>query len=783
MNKISKKIVALATMAAFVLTLVPAAAFAAPAAETANPASPQASEYRIVDNDGSVDVNDEVSTEFVIKDVNNKTTGVGLDKVRVWATDESNNITDAVKFVGANGIELAPSSYIKNVYLANTVKNGDKLTVSFSRDGKYTLHAAVGDIAAGDTIDIFKNSSLKAGGEIVVDAAAVVADSLAFYGKTGVALEKEGDNDTVVQLDLTNAAQLGSFEFNGTDSYTIEGYAYQEDGSRATNTTFNLSTSRSDVVVLANETATTDDNGFFKFSFKMTDSVDSNIYVENDDVSYTIHVVAGTSAAEKIDTTLEDGYVLAGTDSKWSEDYATFGDAVQFEITDKKGNVLSDKNVLTGEPAAYRYDNNGAGKDHANFFSIDTKPTKSDLDVNDLVLAWDGSDYTLKYVGNDEEHDLIPGEYTVTLSLLSGDNATATFNVAKFGTIQDLDVTMYAKKTGAGQDQYKKITDEIALGSDLKVEAKYVDENGLKVIADANRIEYGVDGKAVDGNWANLGFPNQYKIADDNIANESLIGTIIYVKAYDSKAKKFVEKELTVVDAYNTYTLAFDPTEGDANKDNTVTVSVVDADGDLANKVNGKVYAYVADQSNADAKVTVSTQDAVDGKGKLTIFSDKETTVDIVVAVRNGDALYGKTLEYTVGEEDALANTSVVMTIGSADFVINNQVITMEDAAPYVAKDRTFVPFRALGEALGAEVEWDNDARTVTYTLGKTEIVMTIDSTTYTVNGVEQTMDVAPEITNDRTYVPVRFVGEALGFKVTALYAADGTTSSVVFQK
>ena len=780
MNKISKKIVALATMAAFVLTLVPAAAFAA-ADETSNPASAAASEYTVM-VDGqkadtvAVDANDEVTTKFIVKDQGGKTTSEAL-AVRVWATDKEGNITDALQIETA-GLN---TSSIKNTFYGS-VKNGQEFTISFTRDGEYTLHATEQGSAA-TAAELDNLVKLQGADVVTVNADAVVADRLAFYGKTGVALEKEGNNDTVVQLDLTNAAQLGSFEFNGTDSYTIEGYAYQEDGSRATNTTFNLSTSRSDVVVLANETATTDDNGFFKFSFKMTDSVDSNIYVENDDVSYTVHVVAGTSAAEKIDTTLEDGYVLAGTDSKWSEDYATFGDAVQFEITDKKGNVLSDKNVLTGEPAAYRYDNNGAGKDHANFFSIDTKPTKSDLDVNDLVLAWDGSNYTLKYVGNDEEHDLIPGEYTVTLSLLSGDNATATFNVAKFGTIQDLDVTMYAKKTGAGQDQYKKITDEIALGSDLKVEAKYVDENGLKVIADANRIEYGVDGKAVDGNWANLGFPNQYKIADDNIANESLIGTIIYVKAYDSKAKKFVEKELTVVDAYNTYTLAFDPTEGDANKDNTVTVSVVDADGDLANKVNGKVYAYVADQSNADAKVTVSTQDAVDGKGKLTIFSDKETTVDIVVAVRNGDALYGKTLEYTVGEEDALANTSVVMTIGSADFVINNQVITMEDAAPYVAKDRTFVPFRALGEALGAEVEWDNDARTVTYTLGKTEIVMTIDSTTYTVNGVEQTMDVAPEITNDRTYVPVRFVGEALGFKVTALYAADGTTSSVVFQK
>ena len=93
------------------------------------------------------------------------------------------------------------------------------------------------------------------------------------------------------------------------------------------------------------------------------------------------------------------------------------------------------------------------------------------------------------------------------------------------------------------------------------------------------------------------------------------------------------------------------------------------------------------------------------------------------------------------------------------------------------------MPFRALGEAIGADVVWDNDARTVTYTLDGNEIVMTIGSTTYTVNGVEKTMDVAPEITGKRTYVPIRFIGEALGFKVTPLYAEDGTTASVVFEK
>ena len=169
----------------------------------------------------------------------------------------------------------------------------------------------------------------------------------------------------------------------------------------------------------------------------------------------------------------------------------------------------------------------------------------------------------------------------------------------------------------------------------------------------------------------------------------------------------------------------------------------------------------------------------------MTVYSDKETTADIVVAVKDSasKAIYANTLKYTFGEQDIPVGTSVVMTIGSNDFVVNNNVVSVEDAAPYIANDRTYVPFRALGEAIGAEVVWDNDARTVTYTLGKTEVVMTIGEKTYTVNGEEKTMDVAPEITSDRTYVPVRFVGEALGFKVTALSAADGTTASVVFQK
>lgn len=113
------------------------------------------------------------------------------------------------------------------------------------------------------------------------------------------------------------------------------------------------------------------------------------------------------------------------------------------------------------------------------------------------------------------------------------------------------------------------------------------------------------------------------------------------------------------------------------------------------------------------------------------------------------------------------------------------QTFITGDAAPYVdAQWRTMVPFRVLGETFGAEVNWDQDTQTVTYTYGDTELTMTIGEETYTVNGTEKTMDTAPVLSGDRTFVPVRFVGEALGYTVTALQDGEtGLTASVVFQK
>lgn len=213
-------------------------------------------------------------------------------------------------------------------------------------------------------------------------------------------------------------------------------------------------------------------------------------------------------------------------------------------------------------------------------------------------------------------------------------------------------------------------------------------------------------------------------------------------------------------------------------------------------------YSYAINVANMDnGSVSVDKYATEGEKVTLTVSPDKAYKLDELTVTAggkdveltdNGDGTYTFTMPSSnvkvsasfVEDKDYVEpDTSITMTIGSNDFVINNNIVTVPDAAPYIANDRAYVPFRALGEALGAKVVWDNDARTVTYTLGDTEIVMTIGDTTYTINGVEKSMDVAPEITGDRTYVPVRFVAEGLGFKVTPLYADNGTTTSVVFEK
>jgi len=115
---------------------------------------------------------------------------------------------------------------------------------------------------------------------------------------------------------------------------------------------------------------------------------------------------------------------------------------------------------------------------------------------------------------------------------------------------------------------------------------------------------------------------------------------------------------------------------------------------------------------------------------------------------------------------------------------VNGSIIETDQPAQIV-NDRTMVPVRFISEALGAQVTWDSESRTVLIaaTLGNNTVnlqkLAQMPGIKIVVDGNLIQTDQAPVIINGRTMVPVRFVSEALGADVTW----DGSTRSVIINK
>jgi iron complex transport system substrate-binding protein len=111
-----------------------------------------------------------------------------------------------------------------------------------------------------------------------------------------------------------------------------------------------------------------------------------------------------------------------------------------------------------------------------------------------------------------------------------------------------------------------------------------------------------------------------------------------------------------------------------------------------------------------------------------------------------------------------LAFAPVSQAAGISVIINGNQLKT--DVSPYIQDGRVMVPFRALFEALGATVGWDDVNKAVTGTRNGKEIKLTINDKTAKVEGKSVELDVPATITDGRTFVPLRFVGESMGADV-----------------
>ncbi|MDR2650561.1 MAG: hypothetical protein LBB94_12730 [Clostridiales bacterium] len=92
---------------------------------------------------------------------------------------------------------------------------------------------------------------------------------------------------------------------------------------------------------------------------------------------------------------------------------------------------------------------------------------------------------------------------------------------------------------------------------------------------------------------------------------------------------------------------------------------------------------------------------------------------------------------------------------------------TLIDSEVILVNNRTFVPLRVLTETLGGSIEWDDATRAITIYKGYDIIRMVIGSAAVTVNDQETIIDVPPNIYNNYTYIPLRFIAESLGARVS----------------
>jgi len=89
------------------------------------------------------------------------------------------------------------------------------------------------------------------------------------------------------------------------------------------------------------------------------------------------------------------------------------------------------------------------------------------------------------------------------------------------------------------------------------------------------------------------------------------------------------------------------------------------------------------------------------------------------------------------------------------------------DSPPVIIDGRTLVPARFVFEAMGGTVIWNGATGEVTVSVAETEVKLKVGSTKAYINGAETSLDVPARIINDRTMIPVRFVSEAAGCKVS----------------
>lgn len=105
---------------------------------------------------------------------------------------------------------------------------------------------------------------------------------------------------------------------------------------------------------------------------------------------------------------------------------------------------------------------------------------------------------------------------------------------------------------------------------------------------------------------------------------------------------------------------------------------------------------------------------------------------------------------------EEIENLSIIIDYEYKDFTKN----------PVNVGGRILLPMREFFETIGAEIKWDEENKEVHASYENNKIFLKIGSNDSIVNGLFKSLDVAPTLINDSTYIPLRFAAESLGYEI-----------------
>ena len=197
-----------------------------------------------------------------------------------------------------------------------------------------------------------------------------------------------------------------------------------------------------------------------------------------------------------------------------------------------------------------------------------------------------------------------------------------------------------------------------------------------------------------------------------------------------------------------------------------------------------KVEAYFAPTGlkdfNSTGRATLMAYSDTPGKVTASILLKftNEQTQDVKFVTGTVEMNFRDPTEIPQGPVQML-----IFNVGSDSMIGDGQIYPL-DQAPFIDNDRLYVPLRAVGDAFGLAVVYNEESGYIRLSQQAGDVVLRANSPEVALSdGTTLQMDVPVLLRDDRALLPARFIAQILGYEVSVSTGDTQATTQVMISR